>query len=79
MMLHEKDDAEAEPLYRDDEESYAKDVRPQQSNRLVYILGTIGYLVLIGLYGRLWLRSRDLEAEIKTLQPELFPCMYTCL
>ncbi|OKL62771.1 hypothetical protein UA08_01851 [Talaromyces atroroseus] len=73
---------EAEPLYarssEDDElESFQeKNVRSSRSNRLLlYILGALGYIILLGLYTRLWIRFRELEAEVHQLRPELFPSL----
>jgi hypothetical protein len=82
-LIKDEDDGAAEPLYTLSKDvhnfSSAKAARYSDRKRVrsIWIFFAICYLILIGIYVKLWIRLKDLESELHTMKPDLFPCMDT--
>ena len=81
-LIKDEDDGAAEPLYTLSEDvhnfSPAKAARYSTNRvRSIWIFFAICYLILMGMYVKLWIRVKDLESEVRSMKPDIFPCMDT--
>lgn len=82
-LAKDEDDGAAEPLYTlsDDEHNFspANAVRysDRKGVRYIWIFAAICYLILMGMYIKLWIRLKESESEVHAMEPDLFPCMDT--
>ncbi|KAF3396581.1 hypothetical protein DPV78_008391 [Talaromyces pinophilus] len=79
-LIKDEDDGAAEPLYTLSEDvhnfSPAKAARYSTKRvRSIWIFFAICYLILIGMYVKLWIRLKDLESEVHTMKPDIFPSL----
>lgn len=80
-LINDEDDGATEPLYAqsDDEHGALKAKAGRYSDRkralFIWSFAVICYLILMGMYVKLWIRFKELESEVHSMKPDLFPCM----
>ncbi|EED16330.1 conserved hypothetical protein [Talaromyces stipitatus ATCC 10500] len=81
MLNGDEDDTATAPLYTacDEEHDSAPEKEVQYYDRRrfrsIHVFTAICYLILMGMHVKLWIHSKKLESDLRTMKPDLFPSL----